>query len=441
MNCGDYYIGIGEKKMARPIEYTREELIEILQGVGVDRLSKRYFDSCKNLPGSATIIRKFGGWNKALEEAGIMQGIRTGRKPNSKRFCSEQQYLDDFVFFSKEYMYDYHKNHSDEQCIKELIIPFIKFLYEYVARYGWIYPVKTKINEWCDLIRKLKKMDGNLSSGTWSGNSEIKRYFSSFWDAKLNCFGESPIKLFYDEKLLIRFLKYRFGISNGKKYNYVFGGNKVETNELFDISFKQVRRAFEVNHYTVSVFKPLLAKWVYTKYGFDGMTTWDPCAGFAGRLLGFIASFDNGKYIGTDPNTKLCSELSCLVGDLNLGERVEIINSMMENFNISDVDLVFTCPPYFNTEIYCDEETQSSVKYSDKDAWDNGFLKTLLIKSYDSLKVGGKCIIMFDGKNSSLCQCMAAEVGFKFVEVVTVKNRKTHFTKKTNYEFILVFER
>lgn len=434
--------------MARHIEYTREKLIYILKSIGKENLSKRYLDENDRFPSSMTFVRKFGSWSSALEEAGIKQGIRTGRnsklkdfKIGNKIFNLEKQYSDDFVFFSKEEIYNYHKIYSEEQCISELIIPFIKFLYAYVEKYGWFFPIKTTNEQWFDLICKLKKSEGKLSSSTQFGNSEIKRYFTSFWDSHLNCFGASPIILFKDEKLLLRFLKYRFGISNGKKYKYVFNNEKVEFSELFDISFKQVRRAFEVNHYTVSVFKPLLAKWIYKKYGFNGMTTWDPCFGFAGRLLGFISCFEEGNYIGTDPNTKLYCEVQNLIDDLNLKERAQIFNVPMEDFEVNNVDLVFTCPPYFNVEIYCSEETQSSVRYMDKDSWNEGFLKTLLIKSYNALNNNGKCIFMFDNKNASLCHSMASEIGFKFIEMIAIKNRKTHLTKKINYEFILVFEK
>jgi len=108
---------------------------------------------------------------------------------------------------------------------------------------------------------------------------------------------------------------------------------------------------------------------------------------------------------------------------------------------LENIDLVFTCPPYFDLEIYCNEDTQSVISYKERSKWLNGFLKTLAIKSYNCLNSNGKAIFVIDSKNSSMLQKFCFDCGFKLVDLIGIKNNKTHLTKKETYEFIVVMEK
>ncbi len=431
--------------MARPSNYTEEQLIDILKKIGVGKLSKRYLDSKSDLPGSSTFIRKFGSWKRALEKAGLSQGEITGRKVKkdifvigSKEFDLNEVYLDEYVFFSKEEVYNYIRQNSVDQCIKDLVIPFIEFLYKYVEKNGWFFPKKTTTEDWEKLIKEMREKPGVLNSSSSVGTRELKGHFASYWRSYPKDKRSHVADVFKNRNILFKLIKYRFGLSESKKYKYVFGGENIECSELFNISFKQVRTAFEVNKYTVSLFKPLLAKWIYENYGFEGMMVWDPCCGFAGRLLGFLSAFKTGKYIGNDPNSLLCDEIVSLVNQLNEGQRVDIFNLPLEEVNISGVDLVFTCPPYYDMEIYSLDETQSIQKYKTKTEWDGGFLKDLIEKSYFSLRCGGKAIFVIDNKNVSLVKLISKMAGFDVIETIPIKNTKTHLTKVESYEYIII---
>ena len=106
----------------------------------------------------------------------------------------------------------------------------------------------------------------------------------------------------------------------------------------------------------------------------SSLTVLDPCAGFGGRLLGFLASKKGGDYIGVDPNTAL---IPCY---RDLTERVrryspevakrkafrmvvgcaETVDWPHESgHKPGSVDIVLTSPPYFDTERYTNEPTQS----------------------------------------------------------------------------------
>lgn len=433
-------------------KYTEGQLIEILRSLNKKNISKIDLDSNPDLPGSMTIIRYFGSWSRALKIAGLQPGIKTGRKIRInnnlikvgwKEFNLEEKYKDDFVFFSKEEMWNYYNNHSKDDCLNEIVLPFMKFLREYDKINDWFFPERLCNDQYEEIFGQIKNSVGHMSSSSQIGNILIKSHFKSFWKASVGR-NKSPIEIFRTDDInTIRLLKYRFGINNSINYKYVFNNEIVETTELFDVSFKQIRRAFEVNKYVISLFKPLLAKYIYERYGFDGMKVWDCCFGYAGRMLGFVSSFKNGIYYGNDPNKELYEEMCKLIEILKIKDRINIVCKPIEEMRMENnsIDLCFTCPPYFNNETYCCDEKQSNLRYLNYNDWVQGFLKILLEKYYNSLRVGGKCIIVLDNKNVSICKNLANEIGFQFCEEFEIKNTKTHLTGKNNFEKVIVFSK
>ena len=145
---------------------------------------------------------------------------------------------------------------------------------------------------------------------------------------------------------------------------------------------------------SVSNFRPSAAKYIYNTYGNQGVV-WDMSCGWGGRLIGFLSS-DCKTYIGTEPSTKTFDGLERLTKDMNIqNKEVELHKLGSEVFQPEDesVDLCFTSPPYFDTEKYSDEKTQSYIKYPTESRWINGFLKNTIENCYCSLKVGGKMML------------------------------------------------
>ena len=60
---------------------------------------------------------------------------------------------------------------------------------------------------------------------------------------------------------------------------------------------------------------------------------------------------------------------------------------------ISNVDCAFTSPPYFDTEKYSLESTQSFIKFPTENEWVNGFLRKTIENSYRGLKDGKYMLI------------------------------------------------
>ena len=140
----------------------------------------------------------------------------------------------------------------------------------------------------------------------------------------------------------------------------------------------------------VNEFPPHIARDLYLEYGLTKHSKiLDPCSGWGGRLLG--ASVVCNSYTGFEPSTKTHKGLI---------ELFEFINSMNNDFN-SDIkcipfeesnlkdntyDFAFTSPPYFDTEEYSNEETNSLIKYNTFDKWCEGFYLPMIQKTMNALK-------------------------------------------------------
>jgi hypothetical protein len=145
----------------------------------------------------------------------------------------------------------------------------------------------------------------------------------------------------------------------------------------------------------VSNFRPTAAGVIYKKYGGDGVM-WDMSCGWGGRLVGALASPHIKTYIGTEPSTKTFEGLCKLRDDFAyLGKDIQLNMMGSEDYipQKDSLDLCFTSPPYFDTEKYADEETQSYNKFPTRETWGSGFLQSTFRNCYHGLKMGGYMLI------------------------------------------------
>lgn len=132
-----------------------------------------------------------------------------------------------------------------------------------------------------------------------------------------------------------------------------------------------------------TMFRPHLAKIICDYY--KPKDVLDPCCGWGGRLLGVVAS--GSKYIGFEPNTETYNNLVQLCKFLKIEDEVKLYNDTAENIKNIKADLLLTSPPYFNTEVYSTEDTQSIVVYPKEKDWYDEWLKPLIIYGLNNTKV------------------------------------------------------
>lgn len=212
------------------------------------------------------------------------------------------------------------------------------------------------------------------------GLATCNAFHPEMWNVQCHN-AKTPMDIFNDRQLFYTALRKRIKYSDTK---------------LAPFNIRKSLKAFGAQG--VSNFRPTIAKWVYEKFCPKDGIVLDPCAGYGGRLLGFLSSGAK-KYFGVDPNEDSFN------GNMKMAEKILSLFPTKKSVELSlmpfeeyqpDVyfDLVFTSPPYFNVEKYDDfNKTQSYVRYPEYDLWVNGFLKTLIERSHMFLKKGGHFVI------------------------------------------------
>ena len=115
----------------------------------------------------------------------------------------------------------------------------------------------------------------------------------------------------------------------------------------------------------VSNFRPITASMLYKVFCDQGDTVWDMSCGWGGRLLASIKADVN--YIGTDPNKQTMKGLKEMSRTFKSTARFHKLLTMgSEEYrpDKNSLDFAFTSPPYFDTEKYSNESTQSYLKFS-----------------------------------------------------------------------------
>lgn len=227
-----------------------------------------------------------------------------------------------------------------------------------------------QMNKYCE---NNKVIIGDVINQTMHCLGTAWTYFPHSWDIRCNKM-QTPMEVFIDDKLFMKSIAKRL-----KRGTYVTDSG----------IRKELKTASSTQ--SVSNFRPSASRAIYDKYGGD--IVYDPSCGFGGRLLGAISSPVVKKYIGCEPSSKTNKGLQKMVENLGNIE-VDLYDMGSEVFELNeDVDLAFTSPPYFNTEIYSDEETQSCNKFPEYMDWLDGYLHKTILNTVDHIKRGGHLII------------------------------------------------
>lgn len=157
------------------------------------------------------------------------------------------------------------------------------------------------------------------------------------------------------------------------------------------VTSSRVLRAVVMYQRTPSVFRPVVARYIYQTYAY-GKVVWDPCSGFGGRLMG-ACSAGVSTYIGTDIEPETVSGNERLANALGFEDQCRLVVSEAETFDPGPVDLVFTSPPYFNLEEYGTFSAADMAKYSSPQSWFHGFLAPVVQTSFHRLSSGGHLIL------------------------------------------------
>lgn len=124
----------------------------------------------------------------------------------------------------------------------------------------------------------------------------------------------------------------------------------------------------------------------------EGANIYDYSCGFGARMLGSLGSKYNYHYFGTDPNERLCEQLN------KMGEWINSHCTKPSTFKVycqgseifideleGKIDLAFSSPPYFDLEVYTNDDKQCENKHKGNyPAWVELYVKPTVqnIKRY-----------------------------------------------------------
>jgi len=283
----------------------------------------------------------------------------------------------------------------------------VEIIFKYYREHGFPH-YTVREDEKYTHMKKLRKFDVN---NIFIDNQIIQtmhalrlawNYFPHWVDVQCGSSKMPPIGYFNDDTMLKGIIRKTW------IWQLNYGANKFTENR-----FRQCLKLYQGSQ-GVSNFRPTAAKVIYEKFGGD--VVWDMSCGWGGRLLGFLASSNTKQYIGTEPSSKTYDGLLKIKKDFSyLRKQVNIYKLGSEEYKPlkESLDLCFTSPPYFDTEKYSLESTQSFVKFPTKNKWVNGFLKKTIQNCYNGLK-----------ENKYMLINIANTPKYKFIEEETVRISK-----------------
>lgn len=163
--------------------------------------------------------------------------------------------------------------------------------------------------------------------------------------------------------------------------------------------YSAIQRGYQNIQY-VNEFPPIVARSIVNEYSKKTqkgvIRVLDPCAGWGGRMIG-CASLMNVKYVACEPSSVTnqgLQKLGSWLQSLQPSFEYKVWKLPYEDFCTDDVfDIALTSPPYYDTEHYSDEMTNSLNRYGCFDQWVDGFYKPLILNTVERLVDGGVFIL------------------------------------------------
>jgi len=179
-------------------------------------------------------------------------------------------------------------------------------------------------------------------------------------------------------------------------------------------------------------FRPQLARNIYQDYLYktENAKVLDPCHGWGGRVIGWLATQMKGSYTGYDPSTKTNSGVKEIIEFLKQSTVPGKANVHCKPFEdvklkANTYDFAMTSPPYYDTEQYATEETQSFIRYNSLEKWHKHFLEPLIVNTIKALK-SNKCFLLNIGNatynlaDRSIIVCRKYGYEYKRIEKYTI---------------------
>jgi len=165
-------------------------------------------------------------------------------------------------------------------------------------------------------------------------------------------------------------------------------------------------------------FQPYVARDICNKYLLNSESkVLDPCAGWGGRMIG-ISTVCN-YYECFEPSTNTYNGLLKLANFIK--NMQSEFNPIIHKLPFEDAELktnyydfALTSPPYYDTEIYSDENTNSLNRYKDFSEWCNKFYIPLVKNTMIALKPGKTFVLNIGSRKYPLSDILLSNFQNEF---------------------------
>lgn len=240
-----------------------------------------------------------------------------------------------------------------------------------------LYPISldNAINDY----NKLKSIECDKLSTNSTVGSDFVNFFTAI--ERLDTKGRRKISFFDICKNFNKYYNEKYYFRNG--INSVFKGVFFKEQNINKI-FRNLKSFYTLYMGNVGIFRPSIAKYVICKY--KPKKVLDFTMGWGGRLVAACCE-DVDTYIGIDMNTNLKPLYKKMVDRLKTLSNTKIKlffkNALNVDYSKLDYDFVLTSPPYYNVEIYRQNDILT------KDEWKQNFYIPIFTKTYKYLKKNG----------------------------------------------------
>jgi DNA modification methylase len=281
---------------------------------------------------------------------------------------------------------------------------------------GYSYTDKELYDDW----NRLKTITKFKTGSQWKPGLKICQQFcDNFFDMKAtNGKSFNSVKATYEEMDKIR----KWGLE-----------------KMSALYISWIRRAIYMRWggHNPTYYRPHLAKQIIASTNKTNGVLFDPCAGWGGRMLGTVSA--GWKYIACEPNVETYNNLLRIADFLNIRSEVTIYNIPFEELDmnvVGKVDVVLTSPPYFNLEIYSDDNTQCYNKHDSYEIWLNNWFLVMVDKCLNILNEDGlSCWNVMDFKNINIVNPLIEKHNlnkFNLVNALGIDSPFINYKKKLN---------
>lgn len=199
---------------------------------------------------------------------------------------------------------------------------------------------------------------------------------------------------------------------------------------LSNITERDLLRGFKISgiHYGYSHFNPLWIKSFILKYNINSI--FDPCGGWGHRMLG---AWDI-EYSYNDISEEIYNNVIEMYNFINFLYPKN--NKEFTNFDATEYipykkfDAVFTCPPYYDIEIY-----PSNKELENYEIWLESFWKKIVENSYIA---SNKYFSFVITNKMAKDLTIVAEKKFKLIETIPLKVSNSHFNNSSGESMIIM---